>query len=105
MKYYAVAEINITDPAWVPEYVERTTPLVERFGGKYLARTGQIEQIEAERPAPGVFLLVEWPSKEAALDFYDSEEYRPYRTARQAGSTGQFTLIAGEDTTGAARID
>ena len=36
--------------------------------------------------------------------FYESEEYGPYRTSRQEGSTGQFLLVAGEDVNKVARI-
>ena len=39
MKHYAVAELEITDPAWVADYVANVTPMVERRGGRYLART------------------------------------------------------------------
>ena len=66
MKYYAVAEIDITDASWVPLYVEHTTALVERYGGRYLARTPSVEKIEGERNPPQIYLLIEWPSKEAS---------------------------------------
>ena len=36
MKYYAVAEIEITDQSWVPTYVKNMTRLVEQRGGRYL---------------------------------------------------------------------
>jgi uncharacterized protein (DUF1330 family) len=104
LKYYAVAEIDITDASWVRAYVEHTTALVERHGGRYLARTTSFEQIEGERRRPQIYLLIEWPSKEAAEGFYESDEYRPYRDSRQQGSRGQFVLVAGEDISGVARI-
>jgi hypothetical protein len=43
MKYYSVAEIEITDQSWIPAYVENITRLVEQGGGRYLARTSKIE--------------------------------------------------------------
>jgi uncharacterized protein (DUF1330 family) len=49
MKWYAVAELDVQDPAWVADYVAEVTPMVERHGGRYLARTAQIEQFEGER--------------------------------------------------------
>lgn len=104
MKHYAIAEINITDPTWVGEYVRNTTRLVERHGGRYLSRTTDIEKIEGSRPTPQIFLLIEWPSKEAAMGFYESEEYRPYLEARRRGSSGDFTLVAGDDVNRAPRM-
>jgi uncharacterized protein (DUF1330 family) len=105
MKHYAVAELDITDRAWVEAYVAEVTPMVERHGGRYLARTTKIEQIEGVRPSPQVFLLIEWPSKEAADGFYESDEYRAHREARRAGARNEFRLIAGEDVNGVARIE
>jgi len=104
VKYYAVAEMDITDRAWVQEYVETVTRLIERFGGRYLARTPRIEKLEGERAAPQVMVLVEWPSREAAMAFYESDEYRPYRESRIAGARTRLLLVKGEDMTGAARI-
>jgi uncharacterized protein (DUF1330 family) len=105
MKHYAVAELDITDPGWVAGYVAEVTPMVERHGGRYLARTTKIEPIEGERPSPQIFLLIEWPSKEAADGFYECEEYRTHREARRAGARNEFRLVAGEDVNGAARIE
>jgi uncharacterized protein (DUF1330 family) len=105
MKHYTVAELSVTARGWAREYVENVTPMVERHGGRYLARTNAFEKLEGEREAPGVMLLIEWPDADAAKRFYESEEYRPYRERRLAGSAGEFLLVAGEDVNGVARID
>ena len=104
MKYYAVVEIEITDRSWVQEYVKNVTRMVEQHGGRYLARTAKVERIEGERKLSPVFLIIEWPSKEAAEAFYESEEYRPYRESRIAGARNEFLLVAGEDMTKTAQI-
>ena len=104
MKYYAVAELDVTDPRWVESYVPAVTKLVEEFGGRYLARTSRIEKLEGTRPAPQVFLMIEWPSRDAAVEFYESEAYRPWRERRRAGARNELVLVAGDDMTGAARV-
>ena len=104
MKYFAVAEIDVTDRSWVLEYVQNVTPLVESYGGRYLARTSKIEKLEGDRRTPQVFLIIEWPSREAAMSFYESEEYRPYRESRLRGSKNEFLLVAGEDINNVANI-
>ena len=86
---------KLGSPAWIPEYVEHTTRLVEQHGGRYLARTSNFEKIEGERTPPQIYLIVEWPSKEASEAFYESKEYRPYLDSRRAGSSGEFVLVAG----------
>ena len=104
MKYYTVAEIDIVDHRWVGDYVKHVTRMVEQHGGRYLARTSKMEKIEGERTTPQVFLIIEWPSREAAIQFYESDEYRPYRQSRQAGANNEFMLVAGEDMSKAAQI-
>jgi uncharacterized protein (DUF1330 family) len=104
MKHYAVAQLDITDPAWVRAYVAEVTPMVERYGGRYLARTTNLEQLEGDGAPPQLSLLIEWPSREAALAFYESDDYRPHREARRAGARNQFLLVAGEDVNGVANV-
>jgi uncharacterized protein (DUF1330 family) len=104
MKYYSVAELDITDASWVPAYVKNVTKLVEQRGGRYLARTSNIEKLEGERKPPQVFLIIEWPTKDAAQSFYESDAYRPYRQSRIAGAKNEFVLVAGEDVTKTAQI-
>jgi uncharacterized protein (DUF1330 family) len=104
MKYYTSAEINITSVRWIPAYVRNVTKMVERYGGRYLARTSNIEKIEGERKLPQLFLLIEWPSKEAVQAFYNSEEYKPFLESRLAGSKSEFVLFGGEDVNKVADI-
>jgi uncharacterized protein (DUF1330 family) len=105
MKYYSVAEIEVTDRSWVSAYVQNVTKMVEQSGGRYLARTSNVERVEGERTPPQIFLLIEWPSREAAVAFYESEAYRPYRESRVNGAKNEFLLVAGEDVTGAAQMN
>jgi uncharacterized protein (DUF1330 family) len=104
MRYYAVARLDVTDPAWIRDYVAAVTPMVERHGGRYLARTATIERIEGEGEVPQIVMLIEWPSREAADAFYESDEYSPHRSARLAGARNDFLLVAGEDVNGVAQI-
>jgi uncharacterized protein (DUF1330 family) len=104
LKYYSVVEIEITDQNWVPDYAANVTRMIEDRGGRYLARTSKIEKIEGERKAPQILVIVEWPSKEIADTFYQSEEYQPYLRNRLAGARSEMLLAAGEDITKAAHI-
>ncbi|MFB5652374.1 DUF1330 domain-containing protein [Leptospira wolffii] len=104
MKYYSVAEIDINSVRWVPSYIRNVTKMIEEKGGRYLARTTNMEKMEGERPLPQLFLIIEWPSKEAARDFYESEEYKPYLENRLKGSKSEFFLVPGEDVNGVAHV-
>ncbi|HYL86743.1 MAG TPA: DUF1330 domain-containing protein [Candidatus Angelobacter sp.] len=104
MKYYLIGEIEVKDQSWVQDYVKNVTGMVERSGGRYLARTPQIEKLEGERKPLPMWVILEWPSREAAVRFYESEEYKPYRQRRTAGARNEFMLVAGEDVAKAAHI-
>jgi uncharacterized protein (DUF1330 family) len=97
MSYYAIAEVNVNNDSWVPEYIKNVTQLVHRHGGKYLARTPKIEKLEGERKAPQLLVILEFPSRDAATAFYSSAEYKPYLRARQQGASTDLMLVAGED--------
>jgi uncharacterized protein (DUF1330 family) len=105
VRYYSVAEITIIDRSWVHDYVAQVTPLVERYGGRYLARTSNVEKTEGARGTGQIFLIIEWPSRDAAMSFYDSDEYRPHRERRVAGAQTEGVLVAGEDVNRVATIN
>src|SRR5207244_12574802 len=94
MKYYLVAELEITDQSWVADYIKNVTGMVEGHGGRYLARTPKVERIEGERKPAGIFVIVEWASKDSAVGSYESEEYRRYRQKRVAVARNEFVAAA-----------
>jgi uncharacterized protein (DUF1330 family) len=46
VKYYVVAEIEVLDPDWVQHYIDEVTPIVERRGGRYLARRAPARTVQ-----------------------------------------------------------
>ena len=78
--------------------------MVERHGGRYLARTARIEKREGKRTPPQLVLIVEWPSEAAAKSFYTSDDYRPDLESRRSGARSELLLIAGEDLNHTARM-
>lgn len=97
MKYFAVVEVNVTTPCWVPDYLANVNRIIESYGGRYLARTGIHEMMEGDAAMHQTSIILEFPSREAAYSFYFSDEYKLYREARIAGSSGKFYFVAGED--------
>lgn len=96
MKHYVLVETNVTNPAWIADYLKAVTPMVEQHGGRYLTRTANISVVEGDDGAPQFALLAEFPSKAAFEEFYNSEEYQPYKQARQKGSTSKMLIVAAE---------
>lgn len=98
MTVLAIIETNITDPTWIEDYVKNVTPIVTNAGGKYLTRSDNVDLIEGSEK-PQFSVVAEFPSKEAALKLYNSEEYKPYKIARQSGSTSKYLIVEVENGT------
>ena len=96
-KYYATVELNFEADDWVREYAENVTPILHRHGGRYLARTNVMERVEGDRDLPTLFVILEWPSKQAFDRFFADPEYQKYKQLRRDNAGGELIMIAGED--------
>jgi uncharacterized protein (DUF1330 family) len=92
MAVYIVSRVDITDPERMAGYMQAAPATVETFGGRYIARTGNIEVIEGEQRCDRVVVL-EFPTREQALAWYHSEEYRPLRDERWQAATASIMLL------------
>ena len=101
MPNYIIAEVKITDDGWVPEYAANVHGIVDRHGGKYLARSGNITTIEGEAPDASLIAIIEFPDLDSANAFLADADYAPYGEARRAGSVSRFVLIDSTDLAGA----
>lgn len=97
MTYYSVLEVTPTDDSWIPAYLGPAGEVIASHGGKYLARTTNHERVEGEGEDPALRVLLEWPSKEAAMAFMSDPKYVPHLEARTAGSVSHHVLISGQD--------
>lgn len=76
MTAFLVVDTLLTDPALYEEYKLLAKPLVEQFGGEYLARGGQLSVKENTLWTPTRVVLIKFPSSEQLNAFYHSEEYQ-----------------------------
>lgn len=97
MKHYSVLDVTPTTEEWIPNYLPTANKLVAKHGGKYIARTTAHEQVEGDKKDAALRIIIEWPSKEAALDFMKDEEYAPHLEARTNGSVSHHYLIEAKD--------
>lgn len=100
MPVYLIAQVKVTDDAWVPEYAAKTHDIAARHGGKYLSRSANITTLEGDPPDTTLIALVEFPSLDAAKAFASDPDYAPLAKARQAGSEGHFWVIDDTDAAG-----
>ncbi|MEM9318164.1 MAG: DUF1330 domain-containing protein [Pseudomonadota bacterium] len=97
MAYYSVLAVTPTSEDWIPGYLPSANARVAAHGGKYLARTSSHDQVEGGDEPAALRIVIEWPSKEAAMNFMNDPEYTPHLAARTAGSESFHFLIEGKD--------
>ena len=94
MAAFLIFTLTLKDDAWLAEYRAAAPALVTKFGGEYVARSTEVEGVEGAGPPPSTAAVLRFPSVARIREFLDSEEYRPYREMRLAGS--ESVLLAFE---------
>jgi uncharacterized protein (DUF1330 family) len=94
MTAYLVANLQVTDPAKFDSYRRQVAPLIDRHGGRYLVRGGEVTAAEGD---PGLhrLVIVEFADMARLRRFYDSPEDAPLIRLRQEGTTGSVALVEG----------
>jgi uncharacterized protein (DUF1330 family) len=92
-KAYLIAHITVTDPDRYPEYTTLSTPAVESFGGRFVARGGTSEVLEGESKSRHV--IIEFPDLETARAFYASDAYQEAASIRRTVAESDFVLVEG----------
>ncbi|MBD2521028.1 DUF1330 domain-containing protein [Nostoc sp. FACHB-133] len=100
MAVYLIADVKVTDDAWISDYATNVHDIVHKHGGKYLSRSGNITTIEGEELGTTLLALLEFPSMEAVQAFVNDPTYAKYRQARQAGSISRLHIIDDTDAAG-----
>ena len=89
MSAYLVIKARVTEHERFAAYAQGAAQLLEQFGGRYVVMGGRQEQLEGE--ADGMRVVVSrFADREAALAFWNSEQYAALK-ARRAG-TGVFDV-------------
>ena len=94
MSAYIIVQINIKNKEPYKEYLKQVTPIAQKYGGEYIIRGGKSKTIlgawNYERT-----VVIKFANYEAAIKWYDSEEYAPVRKIREKNSEGNIIVIEG----------
>ncbi len=92
MPAYVIADIDVHDPETYQEYRALVPATLEPFGGRFMARGGELETLEGPWQ-PKRLVVLEFPSAEHARQWYRSAEYVSATAIRQRAATGSLVLI------------
>ncbi|CAM1342863.1 DUF1330 domain-containing protein [Tenacibaculum amylolyticum] len=93
MKAYMLAFVRVNDlETFNKEYIEKAVPIVERHGGITVAVDENPLTIEGTLPK-GRVVIVEFPTKKNAEDFYNDPAYQDIKTWRQKVSQSDSIIL------------
>ncbi len=96
MSCFMIVQAKISDRAKFAAYTAVVPALVARFGGRYRVLGGHTTTLEGQWPDCKA-VVSEWPSRAAAMAFWDSPEYRGAAKLREGAGEFTIALIDGVD--------
>jgi uncharacterized protein (DUF1330 family) len=94
MSAYVIVKVKVTDWDRYKEYMKLTPATVEKFGGKFVVRGGQMITLEGPETTERI-VLIEFTSLEKAKEWYHSKEYGEAKKKREGSATASFIAIEG----------
>jgi uncharacterized protein (DUF1330 family) len=79
----------------IVEYLERIDDTLARFDGHFIIHGGRPEMLEGT--SPGTLVVIEFPDREAAEQWYASDAYQAILPLRADNSVSNIFLIDGVD--------
>lgn len=93
-KAYLVGQITVLNPQGYAVYQQQVPKTIADFGGRYLVRGGACTQIEGQSHGERN-VVIEFPSREQAQAWYQSEAYQAILPHRQNNATGHLVMVDG----------
>ena len=94
MPAYLINDMEVLDPQGLDEYKQLSPATVALYGGKFLARGGEMKQLEGEWQ-PKRLVILEFPSIEQAQAWINSPEYAAPRKMRQKAAKSNIVVVEG----------
>lgn len=96
MPAYVIYQGEITDPDQYEKYKPVSGASIKAAGGRLIVRGGEFESLEGEAP-PGRTVVIEFPTRQAAVDWYRGAEYVAARRIREGAAVARMYVVDGYD--------
>jgi uncharacterized protein (DUF1330 family) len=94
MPAYVIYQGEVVDQDRYDEYRPLAAESIAAAGGRYVVRGGDVEVLEGEPPA-GRTVVLEFPTRQAAIDWYHGEQYVAAREVREGAATARMYVVDG----------
>jgi uncharacterized protein (DUF1330 family) len=92
MVAYWVARSKVNNPDQYRKYTEQVPGILQKFGGRILARGGKFKVLEGSEKFQR-FVVIEFPSFEKALACYESAEYAEAAAHRKKDGASELEIV------------
>ena len=92
---YMIVDTKLTSATEYEEYKRLAKPILEDFGGEYLARGGTLYVDQDDLWTPNRLVIVKFPNMECAKEFLKSDRYKPVKALRVRASHATLALVEG----------
>ena len=96
MPAFVIYQGEVLDPVRYEDYKAEAAESVRAAGGRYLARGGEIDVLEGD-PPPGRTVVLEFPTRAAAVAWYEGERYTAARALRDGVARARMYVVDGVD--------
>ena len=94
MAAYVIDQGEVLDQVRYDEYNAKAAESILAAGGRYIVRGGDVDVLEGEAPA-GRTVVLEFPTRKAAIDRYRSDEYTEIRKIREGAALARRYVVDG----------
>jgi uncharacterized protein (DUF1330 family) len=99
MPAYVIYQGHVTDSERYEQYKPLSGASIHASGGRLIVRGGDVSALEGDAP-PGRTVVIEFPSTQAAVDWYNSADYVAARKVREGAAEARVYVIEGYDDVG-----
>lgn len=94
MAAYVIANIHVKDAERYEAYKLQAAASIAAHGGRYLARGGKHEALEGHW-SPHRLVILEFDTYEAAIEWYESQEYDAPKSLRLQIADSEIVVVDG----------
>lgn len=93
MTAFVIGNMQIFNRDWMDEYFSRIPTVVTDNKGKFLVRGGNPEHLEGDDTLPDAAFIIEFPDREHARSFWNSDAFQELAILRRSGSALNAVLV------------
>jgi uncharacterized protein (DUF1330 family) len=91
MPVYIIIDSRVRDKDKYQQYIDQVSPIVTKYGGRYLVRGGNIRALGSWKPER--IIVIEFPTENHVNDWLKSPEYKAIEPLREDGGADAKAIL------------